>query len=116
MDTTNLNMVRVATEDCYSQSVFPETYHHQAYRLMWKKGELIQIVNFPGGDLHIAIPLHMEPGSVEAKRHGNQLHIWKREFRELTTEERNSYKLGRPGEQISKETREIAFLYPILKL
>lgn len=116
MNITNLNMVRVVTENCYSQSLLPETYHHAENRLMWKKGELIQIVNFPGGSLYLAIPLYMEPDSTEAKRFGNQLHIWKREFRELTQEELNFLKLDQPGTKISKETRNIAFMNPIIKV
>lgn len=84
MDMQDLNMFRIVTEDCYSQSIFPTATQHPQRGLMWKKGEIIQILYFPGGDLYFAQSLFLPPSPT------NQHCIWKSEFRDLTPEERKN--------------------------
>lgn len=66
---------------------------------MWKKGEIVQLTLFPGGDLYFAAPLNNPKQE--------QTHIFSFQFRDLTDQEREAIKLGKPGEEISQETRQL---------
>jgi hypothetical protein len=99
MDLTPLNMFRVVVKDCWSESIIPTQTQHSRRGLMWKKNEIIQLLSFPGGDLYIAKSLSFP----DAGKHGEH-HIWKREFRELTPEERKQVGLpSRVGAPIGEE-------------
>lgn len=54
---------------------------------MWKKGEIVQLIAYPGGDLYFAKSVSYPAGNL------SEHHIWTREFREMTAEERRQHGL-----------------------
>jgi hypothetical protein len=94
VDLKQHHMIRVVTENCYSDNPFPRTNHHGQNGLIWGKNEIVTLIAYAGGDLYFATPFNANPND-------DPQYVMQRCFRELTPEERTALKINpQPGQPV----------------
>lgn len=97
IDLRSFNMFRIVTENCMSGSGLPNPTQHENHRMLWQKGEIIQLIG-QAGDFYIAKSI------THSHSKDNEHHIVTNSFRELTSDERKQAGLpSRVGAPIEEE-------------